>query len=61
MLFSFKNPNELGIVVDTFNPGTLGAEAGESLYLRQPGLQNEFQNSQVYTEKPYLRKKRKKK
>lgn len=45
--FSLKNPNEPGMVVDTFNPGTLGAEAGESLYLRQPGFLKEFQNSQV--------------
>ena len=44
------------MVVHTFNPSTLEAEAGGSLrVLGQPGLQREFQdNLQSYTEKPCL-------
>jgi hypothetical protein len=44
-------------VVHTFTPSTWEAEAGESLRVQgQPGLQSEFQNNQVYTEKHCLEK-----
>ena len=45
----------------TFNPSTSEAEAGRFLgsVRGQPGLQREFQDSQGYTEKPCLRKKKK--
>jgi hypothetical protein len=44
------------VVVHAFNPTTQEAEAGGFLSLRQPGLQNEFKDSQGYTEKPCLKK-----
>ena len=40
----------------TFNPSTWEAEAGGFLSRGQPGLQNGFQDSQGYTEKPCLKK-----
>jgi hypothetical protein len=40
------------VVAHTFNPSIWEAEAGRSLSLRPAGLQSEFQDSQVYTEKP---------
>jgi hypothetical protein len=41
------------VVTHTFNPSTWQAD----FWVRgQPGLQNEFQDSQVYTEKPCLKK-----
>ena len=44
------------MVVHTFNPSSLEAEAGWFLWVPgQPGLQGEFQDSQGYTEKPYLK------
>jgi hypothetical protein len=46
------------VVAHAFNPSTLEAEAGGFL---SPGLQSEFQDSQGYTEKPCLWKKKKKK
>jgi hypothetical protein len=43
----------LDMVVHTFSPGTLEAEAHTSLTVQgQPGLQSEFQDSQGYTERP---------
>ena len=42
------------VVAHAFNPSTWEAEAGG--FLRQPGLQSEFQDSQGYTEKPCLEK-----
>jgi hypothetical protein len=39
------------VVAHTFNPSTWEAEADGSLTLSQPGLLNEFQDSQGYTEK----------
>ncbi|ERE85564.1 gatC-like protein [Cricetulus griseus] len=48
-------------MVRAFNPRTQEAEAGGSLRVRgYPGLQNEFQDSQSYTEKPCLKKQNKK-
>ena len=48
------------VVAHTFNPSTHEAEAGGSLLDRgRPGLQSEFQDSQSYTEKPCLEKKKK--
>ena len=48
-------------MVDSFDLSTQEAEAGESLPVRgQPGLQNKFQDSQGYTEKPCLKKTNKK-
>jgi hypothetical protein len=44
-------------VAHAFSPSTREAEAGRF----QPGLQSEFQDSQGYTEKPCLEKKKKKK
>jgi hypothetical protein len=41
-----------------FNPSTVEAEAGRFLTQGQPGLQSEFQDSQGYTEKPCLKKKK---
>ena len=44
-----------------FNPSTLEAEAGESLWVQgQPGLHSEFQDSLGYTEKPCLKTKQNK-
>lgn len=46
------------MVVLTFNPST-GAEAGGNRWVQgQPDLQYEFQGSQGYIEKPYLKKPR---
>ena len=44
------------MLVHAFNSSTREAEAGGFLSSRQPGLQSEFQDSQGYTEKPYLEK-----
>jgi hypothetical protein len=44
------------VVVHAFNPSTREAEAGRLLSSRPAGLQSEFQDSQGYTEKPYLEK-----
>jgi hypothetical protein len=54
-----RGSSEPGVVAQAFNPGTREAEAGRSLSLGQPGLQSEFQDSQGYTEKPCLEKKKK--
>ena len=44
------------VVACSFNPSTWKAEAGRSLRVQgQPGLQSEFQYSQRYTEKSYLK------
>jgi hypothetical protein len=48
------------VVAHAFNPSTREAEAGGFLSSR-PGLQNEFQDSQGYTEKPCLEKTKKQK
>jgi hypothetical protein len=41
------------VVVHAFNPSTQGAEEGKTPRVPgQSGLQNEFQDSQGYTEKP---------
>jgi hypothetical protein len=48
--------SKLGVVAHTFNPSTWEAEAGDFWVQGQPGLQSEFQDSQGYTEKPYLEK-----
>jgi hypothetical protein len=50
----------LGMVVHAFNPSTQEAEAGEFLSSRPSWSQSEFQDSQGYTEKPCLGKKKKK-
>jgi hypothetical protein len=47
------------VVVHAFNPSTREAEAGGFLS-SQPGLQSELQDSQGYTEKPCLEKRKKK-
>jgi hypothetical protein len=49
-------------VAHALNPSTWEAEAGRSLSSRPAwsGLQSEFQDSQGYTEKPCLGKKKKK-
>jgi hypothetical protein len=49
------------VVVHTFIPSTLEAEAGGFLVRGQPGLQSEFQDSQGYIEKPCLEKQKQKK
>jgi hypothetical protein len=47
------------VVVHAFNPSIWETEAGRYLGLRpRPGLQSEFQDSQGYTEKPCLEKKK---
>jgi hypothetical protein len=46
------------VVAHAFDPSTREAEAGG--FQSQPGLQSEFQNSQGYTEKPCLGKKKSK-
>jgi hypothetical protein len=52
-----------GVVVHAFNPSTQEAEADRFLEFEAslPGLQSEFQDSQSYTEKPYLKKSKNKK
>ena len=46
------------MVVHTLNPSTWKAEAIRSLWVRgQPGLYSEFQDSQCYTERGYLKQK----
>lgn len=48
------------MVMHAFDPSTWKADkAGRSLSSGQPGLQSEFQDSQVYTEKPCLQTKTK--
>jgi hypothetical protein len=44
------------VLVHAFNSSTREVEADGFLSSRQPGLQSEFQDSQGYTEKPYLEK-----
>jgi hypothetical protein len=53
---------EPGVVAHAFYPSTREAEAGGFLSSvgGQPGLQSEFQDSQSYTEKPCLGKKKQK-
>jgi hypothetical protein len=41
------------VVVHTFNPSTLEAEAGTSLWVQSQPEQSEFQAIQDYTEKPW--------
>jgi hypothetical protein len=53
-----KQASQPGVVAHTFNPSTQEAEAGGFLVRGQPGLQSEFQDSQGYTEKPCLEKKK---
>jgi hypothetical protein len=50
-----KKISEPGVVSHTFNPSPREAEAEVR---GQPGLQSEFQDSQGYTEKPCLKKKK---
>jgi hypothetical protein len=57
---SLKNCPSWAVVVHAFDPSTWEAEADRFLSSRQPGLQSEFQDSQGYTEKPCLKKKKKK-
>jgi hypothetical protein len=46
------------VVAHTFNPSTQEAEAGGSLWVwGQPDLYSEFQGSQSYSEKPWLKNK----
>jgi hypothetical protein len=47
------------VVGPTFNPSTREAEESWSLNWGQPGLQNKFQVSQGYKEKPCLKNKQK--
>ena len=47
------------VVVHTFNPSTREAEVGGFLSSRPACIQSEFQDSQGYTEKPCLKKKKK--
>jgi hypothetical protein len=49
------------VVAHVFNPSTWEAESGGFLSSRPPGLQSEFQDSQGYTDKPCLKKTKKKK
>ena len=46
------------MVAHAFNPSKWETEAGGFLSSRPPGLQSEFQDSQGYTEKPCLEKKK---
>ena len=46
------------VVVHTFNPSTREAEVGGFLSSRPACIQSEFQDSQCYTEKPCLKKKK---
>jgi hypothetical protein len=49
------------VVVHTFNPSTGKAEAGGSLRIQgQPDLQTEFQDSQGYKLRPWLKNKKNK-
>jgi hypothetical protein len=49
-----------GVVAHTFNPITWEAEASSSLWVQgQPGLHNEFQDSQGYKVRPCLKKTKK--
>jgi hypothetical protein len=51
-----------GVVAHAFNPSTPEAEAGRFLSSRPAwSIQSEFQDSQGYTEKPCLEKKKQKK
>jgi hypothetical protein len=44
------------VLVHIFNPSTQKARTGRALWVRgQPGLQNEFKNSQNYAGKPCLK------
>jgi hypothetical protein len=52
--------SEPGVVVHAFNPSTWEAEAGGFLSLRPAWSQSEFQDSQGNTEKPCLKKPKKK-
>ena len=52
--FKYKKQLCRAVVTHTFNPSTWEAEAGGFWVRGQPGLQNEFQDSQGYTEKPCL-------
>ena len=45
-------------VAHAFSPSTWEAEAVNLWVLGQPGLQSKFQDSQTYTVKPYLQKKK---
>jgi hypothetical protein len=48
------------VVAHPFNPSTWEAKRQEDFWVRgQPDLQNEFQDSQGYTEKPCLEKQKK--
>jgi hypothetical protein len=49
------------MVAHTFSSSTQEAETGGFLSSRPAGLQSEFQDSQGYTEKPCLGKKKKEK
>ena len=49
----WKRPD---VVAHTFNPSTLEAEAGGSLWVwDHPGLQIEFQDNQGYVERPCVK------
>jgi hypothetical protein len=48
-----------GVVVQALNPSTRGQRQADFWVWGQPGLQSEFQDSQGYTEKPCLKKKKK--
>jgi hypothetical protein len=52
---SIKTYYQPGVVAHAFNPSTGEAEAGGFLSSR-PAWSTEFQDSQGYTEKPYLQK-----
>ena len=57
-----KRDTHQAVMEHAFNPSTQEAEAGRSLWVPgQPGLQSELQDSQGYTEKPYLEKPKKEK
>jgi hypothetical protein len=49
------------VVAHAFNPSTPGRQRQGDFWVGgQPGLQSEFQDSQGYTDKPCLKKKKKK-
>ena len=51
----------MGMVVHDFSPSSWEVETSRSLWAEgQPGLQNEFQDNQSYTEKPSLKKQKNK-